>query len=72
MSRIEKMNKYIKRTNIPKKTEYAYGLTYSETDALHTMPLLDCICLAFNYGMAKGYRAGKAAAKRHGSEVHRA
>lgn len=56
----EEMRKYIERTNIPQKTANAYGMTYSEVQALHVMPEFDALHLAFQYGMAKGYRAGRA------------
>lgn len=67
MTEIEKMKRYIDRTraNLPK----AYGLNLLEglelsKKAFEATDLpLEVICLAFNYGQAKGYRAAKAEMK---------
>lgn len=63
MSEIEKMQRYIERTNMSKADNYC--LVYGETvELLHTATdtnsMFDVIALAFDYGKAKGYRAAKA------------
>lgn len=60
MSEIEKMQRYIERTKKFPKTS-RYQLNWKELMLLSS----DCdtamaICLAFDYGKAKGYRAAKA------------
>lgn len=65
MSEIEKMERYIERTTqFPDGTPYQmklkelFGLTHmSKADDV------GAICLAFEYGRAKGYRAAKAEGK---------
>lgn len=62
MSEIEKIQRYIERTTkFPDGTPYQmnlqelFGLSHmSEGD------VVGAICLAFDYGRAKGYRAAKA------------
>ena len=69
MSELEKMEAYIERTRIPRKDSMNYGLCYSELCALLQKGgisgeyLFDVIDQTFRYGMAKGYRAGRRAAK---------
>ena len=70
MSGLEKMSSYIKKTNIPYRTKLRYSLYLSEMSAFleqgtkgNMDNLLDAFCLSFDYGKAKGYRAGKKAAK---------
>jgi len=64
MSEIEKMQRYIERTKLGKN--HRFGLTAPEafelTRKARTMAEfpMEVICLAFNYGKAKGYRAAKA------------
>ena len=63
MTEIEKMKKYIIRTNISWDTKKRYGMYISESGALYDevdKDRLGVISLAFMYGMAKGYRAAKA------------
>lgn len=61
MTQIEKMRRYVERTAIPKKIHIRYDLLGSELVALgHSNHILDMATLAFNYGMAKGYRAAQA------------
>lgn len=62
MSDIERMKRYIRRTKIDPKSRDLYTLRLSDIAALHDMPrfgLCDVICMAFDYGMAKGYRMAK-------------
>ncbi len=70
MSKIDEMNRYIKKTNIPSKAHLRYSLCLSEMSAFLSKGakgdmenLMDAFLFAFDYGMAKGYRAGKKAAK---------
>ena len=63
MSDIEKIERYIKRTNIAKNPCYAINLR--ETCALKNMEnIFDVVYLAFQYGRAKGYREAKAEAQK--------
>lgn len=66
MSEIEKMKRYIERTKMNDRLDSFYRLNLAEAFEL-TMQADACsdlsfnaICLAFNYGKAKGYRAAKA------------
>ena len=63
MSEIEKMRRYIERTNMNKADNHC--LVYREAvELLHTATdvssMFEVIALAFDYGKAKGYRAAKA------------
>lgn len=72
MSEIEKMQRYIDRTKTPFRSKCLYGLNSLEAFALMkkvndrdtNLPAFDVICLAFEYGRAKGYRAAKAEVRR--------
>lgn len=60
MSNLEKMEKYIENT--PMKHKDLYSLRLGEIMALYdagNKELLRMVCLAFDYGMAKGYRMAK-------------
>ena len=62
MSDLERMKGYIRRTKIDPKTRDLYSMRICDIVALHDMPrfdLYDVICMAFDYGMAKGYRMAK-------------
>lgn len=64
MSEIEKIQRYIENTKI--KNRGMYCMRYCEAAGLHTFSRTDlfgALCLAFDYGMAKGYRAAKNAYK---------
>ncbi len=67
MSEIEKMKKYIERTNTKKAGNYY--LSWCEAGELCDLAqepgagLFEALALAFNYGKAKGYRAAKAKMK---------
>lgn len=64
---LEAMRKYVERTNFHNDR---YDILCTDVGALMRMAAispqhrLDAICLAFEYGQAKGYRAGKAEVKR--------
>jgi len=65
MTAIEKIHRYIQRTQI--KESDAYQMDLRELmDLAHATAEepVDIICLTFNYGKAKGYRAAKAEAKK--------
>ena len=71
MNTCEKMKLYIERTKISEKSRGYYCLVWSEIKLLIAVfqsedidSKFDAICLAFNYGMAKGYRAAKAEARK--------
>ena len=61
MSEIEKMKRYISK---PQSGEFQIGTRYQmclgEMLELSHMSPIDAVCLAFDYGRAKGYRAAKA------------
>lgn len=65
MNELEHINRYIERTKLGRLS--AYQLRIQEglalADAARVSPA-DMICLAFEYGMAKGYRAARAEAKK--------
>lgn len=68
MSEIEKMERYIKLSNIEETRSYKLNLSeaFALADQAHNcgdLPIA-VICLAFRYGKAKGYRAAKAEARR--------
>ncbi len=69
MSELEKIEEYIKRTKIPQKVHTRNGLCFSEISELvrknngSADERFDTIVKAFEYGMAKGYRAGKRAGR---------
>ncbi len=59
MSEIEKIQRYIERSNVP--CNRRYGASVKETFAMASeMGRVDAIILAFDYGCAKGYRMAKA------------
>ncbi len=64
MSEIEKIQRYIEKTKLDKESKYSLNITegFSLAHMAHEMDdlPLEVICLAFNYGKAKGYRAAKA------------
>lgn len=61
MTELEKIRKYIERTKINKKTHLTYCMCVKEWNALvnQTSYPVEAVALAFDYGLAKGYRAGK-------------
>lgn len=63
MSEIEKIQRYIERTSMKNGKGKAYQMNLQEMFGLAHMTEDDClaaICMAFDYGKAKGYRAAKA------------
>ena len=53
---------YFDKTNIPMQTRYRYCMYCSDINALYNhlpFDVFGTLCLAFDYGMAKGYRAAK-------------
>lgn len=69
MDTIEKIQGYIKRTGVKYKNATPYQMTLGEMFALAHLARGDvagAICLAFNYGRAKGERSARAAAKAEG------
>ncbi len=60
MSEMEKIQRYIKNTKI--KNRGRYCMRYCESADLYAFSRTDlfgALCLAFDYGMAKGFRAAK-------------
>lgn len=66
MSDLERIHRYIKQTNMPRSKLSYYQMTWDDLSGLTQMreAFTDAVCLAFDYGMAKGYRAAKAEARR--------
>ena len=60
MSEIEKIKRHIERTDIRKDMQKKYSLRYDAIIALSKQDVFEAICLAFDYGRAKGYRMAKA------------
>ncbi len=59
MSEIEKIQRYIERSNVPCNRRYI--ATIKETFAMaEEMGRIEAIAFAFDYGRAKGYRMAKA------------
>ncbi len=55
MSEIEKIEEYIKKSNVPRNRRY--GASAKEIFAIASeMSGADAVMLAFGYGRAKGYR----------------
>lgn len=64
MTSTEKINRYIERTAIPYKLSTRYGCYPQELmDLLAENRPFDALYRAFDYGKAKGYRAGLNAAQ---------
>lgn len=56
MSEIERINRYIERTKVPRLDRYELGIV--DAKAIKAMgDMLDAVYAAFLYGRAKGYRA---------------
>ncbi len=63
MDNTKKIERYIESTGISPKTHTRYGMQMCDMRAILEMVRatpIDGICLAFDYGMAKGYWAAKA------------
>ena len=66
MSEIEKIKRYIDKTKLTPEAIGRYYPTWGDIDALYSSATQDAnraisaLVLAFNYGMAKGYRVAKA------------
>lgn len=64
MSKIDEIKRYIDRTGISHKTRTRYDLTWDEWAALRDelfrgTPALEALYLAYTFGRARGYRAGR-------------
>lgn len=63
MTEIEKMQRYIKRTGLPSDPHDKFCFCLGEMDEVWKLSQVDmfrALCLLFEYGKAKGYRAAKA------------
>ena len=59
MGTIEKIQKYIEDSKAPRNQKY--DATFKEVlDIASELGQIEAVALAFDYGRAKGYRAGKA------------
>lgn len=64
MNEIEKIKRYIERTRMA-RPNLRYDMSMSELRALADMDgYSEPVVLAFQYGRAKGYRCGKAEARK--------
>lgn len=62
MSDIERIRNYVDKTNSQMKNRSAYDMRIGEIMALYDAResgWYNVLCLAFNFGMAKGYRMAK-------------
>lgn len=67
MEHLEKMKQYIDRTRISSSIHMRYCLTLKDIQALYDcmgFDAFDSICMAFDYGLAKGYRAAIAGTRK--------
>lgn len=65
MSEIEKMKRYIERTKMEADNSYQMNIREMLDLANATVETpVEIVCLAFEYGKAKGYRAAKAEGRR--------
>ncbi len=65
MSEIEKIQKYIERTKMGDRNGYCMKCgEMLELASVTDKKPVDAVVLAFNYGMAKGYRMAKSEARR--------
>lgn len=66
MTEVEKIKQYIERTKMDRKTRFRYEISAPQWEALvNSSPsIFNVTALAFDYGLAKGYRAGIKEAKR--------
>ena len=62
--KIEQIKRYIERTRIPEDLTLRFQLTAGELGALGELTRFDMICLAFDFGKAKGYRMRKQEARK--------
>ncbi len=63
MTEIEKMQRYIARAKMPSDPKDNYCFCLGELNAIERFAKADsfnALCLLFEYGRAKGYRAAKA------------
>ena len=63
MTEIDKIKRYVERTSVPRRLSTRYDCYTSELESIckDSRNWLEALSLAFEYGKAKGYRAGKAA-----------
>lgn len=58
MTEIERINRYIERTKVPRLDHYELGIVDAKAiKAIAMGDMLDAVYAAFLYGRAKGYRA---------------
>lgn len=63
MTEIEKMKRYIERTKLPSDPRDKFCFCLGELEEVQKLSQVDmfhALCLLFEYGKAKGYRAAKA------------
>ena len=67
MSEIEKMRRYIEQTKLPDDPHDKFCFCLGEMEEVGNFAQTDmfhALCLLFEYGKAKGYRAAKAEVRR--------
>ncbi len=67
MSELDKIRRYIEKTELSRKVKDGYCMRLNEMDAFHEAMRRDefhTLSLVFAFGLAKGYRAAKAETKR--------
>lgn len=60
MNEIEKMRRYIELTKLNPELSERFCIKSLQLSALLNIELFDMLCLAFDYGRAKGYRMAQA------------
>lgn len=63
MSELEKIQRYIDNTNLPGLSRYQMGF-HDMMGLSEIEETFDRMVMAFEYGLAKGWRAAKASAKK--------
>ena len=66
MTEIQKIKRYIERTGVKYSTGSPYQMDFADMSGLRHMAgddLIGALCLAFEYGRAKGERSARAAQK---------
>ena len=67
MSELEKMQRYIQLTGMEEKKSLLYSMDVRQMNELRKLGLFEMICLAFDYGKAKGFRMAKAEVREGGA-----
>ena len=64
MSRLERIQRYIERTNVPAIQRVRYDIGLEDVRVIGEQDIWSAICTAYNYGLSRGWRAAKREAGR--------